>query len=161
MIEIPGFVLSGAIRSKKTSQKIISIPKKGAKRCPACGKAPGFPKILPSDAHHSWHKSAMDQCLIIKGKLARGGVDLPVASLVNVRADFYQDVDRADCTGLYESLADLLQDAGIIVNDRLISSWNGSRRLKDAGNPRIEVYIQVIQPVAVERDLFVAVEEKW
>lgn len=154
MIEIPGFVIEGAPRSKKTSQKIINLPRAGARQCAACGHRPGFPKLIPSHAHEVWHKSAMEQCLVVKAKLRARGMVLPVVGFVNVRALFYQDVDRADAVGLYESLGDLLQDTGILENDRLIAHWDGSRRLKDATRPRVEVYLEVIQERAVEQELF-------
>lgn len=153
MIEIPGFVITGAIRSKKTSQKFITIPTKGARRCPACGKMPGFPKIIPSDAHAAWHALAMQQLVGVKAELARRGIELPIMGLLNVEALFYQDVDRADAVGLYESLGDLLQDAQVIGNDKQIASWDGSQRLKDAARPRIEVYITVTQERAVQQVL--------
>ena len=88
----------------------------------------------------------MPQCAVITSRLKQGGVDLPLREPVNVRALFYQDVDRADAVGLYESLADLLQDAGVLVNDKQIRSWDGSRIAKDALNPRIEVYLTITGP---------------
>lgn len=153
MTEIPGFVLTGAIRSKKTSCKFITIPTKGSRRCPVCGKMPGFPKIIPSDAHAAWHEAAMQQLLGIKAELARRGLTLPITGLVNVEALFYQDVDRADAVGLYESLGDLLQDAQVIGNDRQVASWDGSQRLRDGARPRVEVYITVIEERAVQQVL--------
>lgn len=157
MVELPGIVIAGAIRSKKTSCQIITIPTKGARRCRVCGKMPGFPKIIPSDAHKAWHGFAMDQCSLIKAHLGNRGILLPIEEEVNVEALFYQDVDRADATGLYESLGDLLQDAQILLNDRLISSWDGSRRLKDAMRPRVEVYITVLQEKPVQNSLLLTV----
>ncbi len=157
MIELPGIVVLGAIRSKKTSCQIITIPTKGARRCRACGKMPGFPKIIPSDAHKVWHDYAMDQCSLIKARLGDRGILLPIQEEVNVEALFYQDVDRADATGLYESLGDLLQDAQILANDRLISSWDGSRRLKDSRNPRVEVYITVLEEKPLQQGLLLTV----
>lgn len=151
--EIPGFVLTGSVRSKKTSQKIILIPSKGAKRCRACGHMPGFPKIIPSDAHATWHASAMQQCLTIKATLRTRGVALPIAGLVSIRALFYRDANRGDATGLYESLADLLQDAQILANDSQIEDWDGSRRLIDRLNPRVEVYITIVRSTAMQMPL--------
>lgn len=149
MTDIPGFVIRGAVRSKKTSQKIITIPKKGAHRC-HCGHLPGFPKIIPSDAHAAWHASAITQCYEVKRLL---GVRLPIEGPVSIEAIFYQDSHRSDCTGLYESLADLLQDAQIISNDKIIEDWDGSRRLKDAANPRVEIFISVLAEKPVQEVL--------
>ncbi len=153
MSEIPGFMLTGAIRSKKTSQQFVAIPKKGTHRCRACGHMPGFPKIIPSVAHKEWHTDAMQQCLKIRVGLRTEGVDLPIAGSVSIRALFYRDANRGDATGLYESLADLLQDAQILGNDSQIEHWDGSRRLVDKQRPRIEVHISVIEERAVQEEL--------
>lgn len=152
-MDVPGFVLRGAVRSKKTSQRIVTIPTKGSRKCHACGGLRGFHKILPSEAHERWHKAAMAECWQIKAILAQRGVVLPIAGPVNVEAIFYQDANRSDATGLYESLADLLQDALIIVNDKQIESWDGSRRRVDKANPRVEVFIEILGDVAVQESL--------
>jgi Holliday junction resolvase RusA-like endonuclease len=47
----------------------------------------------------------------------------------------------------------MLQSAGILSNDNQIEDWDGSRRLKDAGRPRVEIYITVVQERAVQEDL--------
>lgn len=160
MVELPGIVIDGAIRSKKTSCQIITIPTKGARRCRVCGKMPGFPKIIPSDAHKAWHGYAMAQCEQIRARFGDRGIVLPIQEEVNVEALFYQDVDRADATGLYESLGDLLQDSQILLNDRLISSWDGSRRLKDAQRPRVEVFITVLEEKARQQELLLTAEQR-
>jgi hypothetical protein len=153
LTEIPGFTLLGAIRSKKTSQQIITIPFKGSQRCRCCGKVNGFPKLIPSDAHKTWHDYAMQQSLQIKAKLVSRGVALPIVSGVSVEAHFYQDMDRADAVGLYESLGDFLQDAGILANDKLIEDWDGSRRFADKMRPRVEVWLTVVHERAVQEAL--------
>ncbi len=173
MTDIPGFVISGAPRSKKTSQQIVTIPAKGSRRCRACGQcagpekcdecgqliAKGFKKIIPSDAYEAWHKEAMVQLMIVKAKLRQRGVEVPITDLINVRALFYQDVDRADAVGLYEGLGDTLQDAGIIENDKQIAHWDGSRRLKDKARPRIEVWLTVISTAPAQGSLLGEVTE--
>lgn len=58
---------------------------------------------------------------------------------VNCRALFYRDADRGDAVGYYQGLADLLQKRGVIVNDVQLVSWDGSRLLKDAERPRVEI----------------------
>lgn len=95
----------------------------------------------------------MQQALRIKAELRARGVVLPIASPMSVEAHFYQYVNRADATGLYESIADLLQDAEIIANDRLIEDWDGSRRLVDKLRPRVEIFISVLEEKAVQEDL--------
>lgn len=143
----------GAIRSKKTSQQIVTIPFKGSKRCRCCGKINGFPKIIPSDAHDVWHKYAMQQSLQIKSLLVSRGVVLPIVSGVSIEAHFYQDANRADAVAMYESLADWLEDAGILKNDKQILDWDGSRPFVDKARPRCEVWITVVEERAVQEPL--------
>lgn len=152
-MEIPGFIIEGAPRTKKTHSRIVQIPKAGSRKCPACGHRPGFPKLLPSKAHDKWHKDAMLECLYVKADLVRAGVHLPIYDVVNVRAVFYRESRVGDACGFYQALGDLLQDAGIIVNDSQIASWDGSRLAKDAGRPRIEVWLQVVREVVVQENL--------
>lgn len=154
MTSLPGFVLFGAPRTKKNSSRVVTIPKKGARRCALCGHRPGFPKLLPSEAHEDWFDEAMQQAPGIVSELGRRGVELPLVALVNVRALFYRERDTGDACGFYQALGDWLQAAGILQDDRLIESWDGSRRLKDAADPRIEVWIEVVEERAVTRDLF-------
>jgi len=154
-MEIPGFIIEGAPRTKKTHSRIVQIPKGEVRKCPACGHRPGFPKVLPSKAHEAWHKDAMSECLYIKAELVRAGVALPITAILNVRAIFYRQALVGDACGFYQALGDLLQDAGIIVNDKQIASWDGSRLCKDAGRPRIEVWLDVMREGEVQEDLLV------
>jgi Holliday junction resolvase RusA-like endonuclease len=108
---------------------------------------------MPSDAHQAWHANAVQQCLIIRSRLRQQGVETPLAGLVNIRALFYRDANRGDATGLYESLADLLQDAQILRNDSQIENWDGSRRLVDKIRPRVEVFITVLEERAMQEAL--------
>ena len=151
--EIPGFVFHGPVRTKKTGQQIVTIPNKGAHRCRACGHIKGFPRLIPSEAYKVWHLDAMRQSLGIKSGLKKAGIALPIAGLVSIKALVYQDANRADAVGLYESIADLLQDCGILQNDRQIEHWDGSRRLVDKANPRVEIYLSVLVERAVQEEL--------
>ena len=67
------------------------------------------------------------------------GARAPITVPVNCRARFYRDANRGDAVGFYQGLADLLEKNGVVTNDRLIVSWDGSRLLKDAARPRVEV----------------------
>jgi hypothetical protein len=58
---------------------------------------------------------------------------------VNCKALFYRDAKRGDAVGFYQGLADLLEKRGVVVNDKQLVSWDGSRLLKDKDNPRVEV----------------------
>jgi len=151
--EIPGFKVVGPPRTKKTHNRIIQIPIKGARRCRCCGKIPSVPRVLPSEQYELWEKSALAQAFGIRAGLERAGVALPIASLVNVRALIYREADVGDVAGYIQAVGDMLQAAGILKNDKQIESWDGSRRLKDATNPRVEIFITVLVEKAVQEDL--------
>lgn len=143
-MEIPGFVISGPPRTKKTSSRIIQIPKKGGKKCAVCHHRPGFPKLIPSEAHEEWLKEAMAQAARIKAIFLRQGVALPLEGPVSVEALIYRDRLTGDACGFYQAIGDMLQTAGFIANDAQIEDWDGSRRLKDAKRPRIEIYLTLV-----------------
>jgi hypothetical protein len=134
---IAGFFIHGAPRTKKTSQRIVRIGKHA--------------KILPSKAHEEWFAIAMSQGATIRRQLKAAGVLLPITGQVAVKATFYRDALRGDATGYYQALADALQmphgkrgGLGIVVDDKQIAHWDGSRLDKDKGNPRIEVEITAL-----------------
>jgi hypothetical protein len=147
-----------APRTKKTHQRIVQIKAKGGGR--------GFTKVLPSEAHEAWFKATLQECLVITAELRRQ-IELPIAHDLNCAALFYRDANTGDAVGYYQALADILQEqivkdgkvrrkgAGIILDDRQIVQWDGSRLLKDAADPRIEVTLTVVkeQPVSRELDL--------
>ncbi len=123
---ILSFIISGPPRTKKNHGKVI---KRGRRKF-----------HVPSDAYASWNKSAQTQLAIV-----RAGVhDLPFKRPVNCKALFWRHALVGDAVGFYQGLADALEEAGIVENDRLITQWDGSRMLKDARNPRIEVTLEVL-----------------
>lgn len=70
------------------------------------------------------------------------GMHLPICVPVQVCFTFYRATKhRTDLSNLYEAAQDALQAAGIIEDDYLIESHDGSRRLYDAKNPRTEIII--------------------
>lgn len=151
--EIPGFVIVGPPRTKKTHSRIVTIPTKGSHRCRLCGKMPGFPKLLPSEAYEEWEKAALSQCYGIKAELVRRGVVLPLVASVSIEALIYRRQASGDAAGFYQAIGDMLQAAGIIKDDKQIEDWDGSRRLKDAARPRVEIYISVIEDIPVQEEL--------
>jgi Holliday junction resolvase RusA-like endonuclease len=68
----------------------------------------------------------------------------PIGVNVNCRALFYRDALRGDAVGFYQGLADLLEKRGIVTDDKVIVSWDGSRLLKDADRPRVEVQLEEV-----------------
>jgi hypothetical protein len=114
-------VIYGAPRTKKNSNRLVT--------------AGGRQRVLPSAAWKGWAASAR---LEYQAKLfpLRG-----VAYPVNCCALFYRDAERGDAVGYYQGLADLLESRGILANDKHIVSWDGSRLLKDAARPRVELIL--------------------
>ena len=139
------FTIFGPCRTKKTSSQIVHIGK--------------FHKLLPSRPYLEWFALAMQQAPRIRRELAARGAHLPLAGLVEVSAVFYRQTCVGDLCGFLQALGDYLQEprrkpkrngAGIIKDDAQIDSWDGSRRAKDAANPRIEVTIRVLGPGQAE-----------
>lgn len=160
MIEIPGFVIEGAPATKKTSNRVFQVPKKGARKCFGCGRwRPGesFTKIMPSEEFEAWEAEALHQMIMIKAKLARRGVNLPIAGLVSIEALIYRPTNTTgDFNGYTQAIGDMLQKARVIFNDRQIEDWDGTRKLIDRARPRVEITIFVVEPRAVQTDLELA-----
>lgn len=69
---------------------------------------------------------------------------LRLAQPINCAAIFYRDANRGDAVGYYQGLADALESAGIVADDKWITQWDGSRLAKDASRPRIQVTLTAI-----------------
>lgn len=156
MTTIPGFVIYGPPRTKKTHGRIVTVTRKGQKRqvCYACHRQTnGIPILLPSEAYEEWEKEALAQVPGIKLQLANLGVTLPLAGLLSIEALVYREANVGDTAGFHQAIGDMLQKAGILANDVQIEDWDGTRRLKDALKPRVEIYITVVTERAVQEDL--------
>lgn len=155
LTEVPGFVIRGAPRSKKNSPRVVNI----GPLCRTCGKRGGFPKVLPSLAYEEWEADAVKQCMGIKTKLRNAGVELPIVHPIGVEALFYlaptkDGVMRRDCpdlSNLLEAVGDMMQEAGIIQDDRQIADWDGSRRI--LGEPRCEIFVTILEAIPVQESL--------
>lgn len=118
-------VILGPPRTKKNHSRIVGVR---ASRRSRFAK----PRLLPSVEYVRWHRIALPQA-------KAGRTAAPITTPVNCRAFFYRDRRVGDAVGYYQALADLLQDAGILADDRLIVTWDGSRLLKDKDRPRVEL----------------------
>lgn len=167
VVTLPTFTLAGAPRTKKTHP--ILIPDKSSAVCQQCGQYAKH-KIIPSTQHNEWFDAAMWQSANICRELRRAGTTLPIMQFVGVSALFYRDRYQGDLIGYEQALADWLQaprenkagkqtrkGAGIIDDDALIVSWDGSHLLKDAVKPRIEVTIHIFLDDQIPMQL----EEEW
>lgn len=115
--------IPGIPRTKKNSQRVVP---RGRRHIP-----------LPSKAWADWAADAAPkiEAWAQRMKLA------PLAYPVNCAAVFYRDALRGDAVGFYQGLADLLEKAGIVEDDKWIVSWDGSRLRKDASRPRVELVL--------------------
>ncbi len=146
------FSIPGAPRTKKTSPQIVQ----------AMGRA----VLVPSEAHKRWFRVAMMSAPIIRTKLIDQGVPLPLRNQVSISALFFRQTNTGDAVGYYQALGDYIQaprhkngkttrrGAGLINDDRQIRDWDGSRLLKDADNPRIEVTMTIIgEPIGPQGEM--------
>lgn len=119
------FIITGPPRTKKNHGRRI---KRGKRTY-----------TIPSEAYETWNESAQLQFAKIR---AEASIRLPITENVNVRALFMRHADVGDAVGFYQAIADSMENAGILENDRQIVSWDGSRLLKDKDNPRIIVAVE-------------------
>ena len=73
-----------------------------------------------------------------------GYATLRLAQPLNCAATFYRDANRGDAVGYYQGLADALEAAGIVADDKWLTQWDGSRLAKDVDRSRIEVTLTSI-----------------
>ena len=113
----------GAPVTKKNHQRI------------ARNRKTGTPFILQSKQAVSWEKAAVWQL----ANQWRGRK--PISSAAWVRATFYRERATGDLCNFMGALADALERAGVVENDRLITCWDSTRLDKDADRPRVELEI--------------------
>ncbi len=113
------FVIPGSIRSKKNSKRIVMAGK--------------YPKLLPSKAYVRWEEAFRQELKLACYQKRIKPTDKPV----HVQAVFYYKGREPDLSGCMESLADACE--GILwENDGQIVSWDGTRKVHDKKNPRVE-----------------------
>jgi Holliday junction resolvase RusA-like endonuclease len=113
-------VIDGPPRTKKTSNRIVTR------------KRDGRQFVIPSSANEAWTKSAVKQLLV-------QSYAPPIRTPVTMRATIYREKNLGDLIGYLQAIADALEEAGVVTNDRLIMAFDGSRMLKDAARPRVEI----------------------
>jgi Holliday junction resolvase RusA-like endonuclease len=120
MHEASRLVVLGPPRTKKNHSRIVRAGRKF--------------RLLPSEAHDVWLGAALPQ---LRLQWRREPLTCPVG----VRAVFYRERSAGDLVNYMQALADALERAGVVEDDRQILSWDGSRLAKDARHPRIELEI--------------------
>lgn len=113
--------IEAAPRTKKTSNRVQRFGK--------------FNKVVPSEAWIEFRDRAVPQ--LRRQFHGAREIDRPV----QVNAQVYRDAKRGDLVGYLTSIADVLEEAGIVSNDVVIESWDGSRMRVDRQRPRVEILI--------------------
>jgi Holliday junction resolvase RusA-like endonuclease len=125
------FTIPGAPRTKKTSQRIVTR------------KSTGKPFILASKQTKGWTENAVGH---LRAQAWAMGMKTPEQAEVNCRALIYRARRQGDAVNFYQAIADALQEAGVVENDRLIVAWDGSRLLADKDDPRVEIELTPMAP---------------
>jgi Holliday junction resolvase RusA-like endonuclease len=123
------FVVPGRPRTKKNSSRVV--------------RNGGFTRVLPSAAHEAWY-SAARLAFDADVRAMKAAERIPVGRPVRVSATFFRDRNTGDLVGYQQALADFLEGQGVLVDDKWITSWDGTRLDKDADRPRIEVALEVL-----------------
>ena len=121
-------VLIGSPRTKKNHGVMADM----GRRCGVC-KRGKFTRIFPSKQYREWEAAVLDQIPV--------SAKLKIAEPINLRAVFYRERATGDLVGYMQALADALQEAGVLADDRWVVQWDGTRLSKDAKRPRVEVEI--------------------
>lgn len=111
-------VILGPPRTKKTHQRIL--------------RRKGRPFVMPAATSVAWEQSAVLQ---LRSQYKRAPITWPV----NIAARVYRDRAVGDFVGYLQAICDALEKAGVLVNDKFVSTLDGSRLLVDKANPRVEV----------------------
>lgn len=110
--------------TKKNSQQIIMAGKR--------------PCIIQSKAYRQYEKAAKEQLSFSISLPALGGP-------IEVKALYYLATTRMpDLVNLMGATADILENAGVIMDDKQILSWDGSRIMGKDKDPRVEIEIRTL-----------------
>lgn len=118
-------VITGRPATKKNSSRIVRFG--------------NVHKLLPSKAFDTYQEAALWQ-------LCRYKVHYDMS--VHVKCLYWLPDRRwwPDLVGLLQATSDILEKSGILKNDRLIGSYDGSRIMGlDKDNTRVEIFIEKIE----------------
>lgn len=122
------FTIEGPPRTKKNSMRIV---KSGTRS-----------RLIQSRAAMKWEDDALLQ---LRSQLHRAPSDLPVVVLpyycgpVSMAATVYRDRAVGDLLNFLSAISDALERAGVVSDDKLIVSVDGSRLALDRKRPRVEI----------------------
>lgn len=121
------FVIVGKPIVKKNRKRIVSNRKTGK------------PFIASSTEYSAWEKTAIAQLRQQWSGRAPLEGEWNAAIITYLAAR-----QRPDASNLYEGPQDALERAGVLNNDFQIVSHDGSRRRRDAANPRVEITLTYV-----------------
>lgn len=118
-------VLWGPPRTKKNHRRRLMVK--------------GQVKYVPPQAWCDWRDRVRDL-----GMIPAEGLPLPDQPY-NCAALFFRDRDVGDLSGFQEGLADVLEEVGVLSNDKWIQGWDGSRLYVDRACPRVELIVSPVR----------------
>lgn len=119
--------------TKKNSQVLTSIPTGKTDRR---GRPIYRPIAFPSDAYKAWAKSGLPE---LQAQWHAPAADQTVHLKAII---FRRQRNHGDLLNYLEAIADLLQEAEILTNDRLVINTDGSRLRVDRTHPHVELWLQ-------------------
>jgi Holliday junction resolvase RusA-like endonuclease len=117
-------VIEGAPRTKKNSLRRI---RRGRRTF-----------TVPSAAHEAWEAMAIPQ-LRKQHSGGWGNGNPAITWTANMRAIVYRDRAVGDLLNYLAAVSDALERAGVVADDKLIVSVDGSRMAIDRQRPRVEI----------------------
>lgn len=128
--------------TKKTSNRIVTFKRTVFDKKLRRPVAKMMHAVLPSEDYVEFERICVSHAATICGQLRRQGIQLPITSPISIRALIYREKRVGDHTGFTQAIGDVLKSMDIILDDRIISSWDGTRRLHDKARPRVELLIE-------------------
>lgn len=120
-------VLFGRPKTKKNSQMVVKARSKAGKI---------YHRPIPSKSFQEYQEACLWQLKTYRGPKFTGPVEVKVLYYMPDRRSW------PDLIGLLQATSDILESAGIIQDDKLIVSYDGSRIAGiDKQNPRAEITI--------------------
>ena len=125
------FTIEGPPRTKKNSQRIVM---RGKRR-----------SVMQSEAYCAWEESAVIQLRARYQRLYRClAIPGPFTGPVSMCAIVYRDRAVGDLLNYLAAVSDALEAAGVVSDDKLVVSVDGSRLAIDRARPRVEVEIEAV-----------------
>jgi hypothetical protein len=133
---------------------VLRIVVSGKPQTKKTGLTAGQPRrrVQRSKEQENWFLNVMSRRAEILAQAKH--VTLPIYGRIHVRAHIYTDYRFADLAGYMQAVGHMLQGRkftpggrlvrdglGILVNDRQIDSWDGTRVFIDRYHPRLEMEI--------------------